>query len=124
MRVAAVFVALLVAAQAATAAPLGECHLDRAGPIGVREDVAERLKVSQLKAELHEEKMRAAGVQPSYPATAAAVPGPDQLKAAFEADTAAWRYACRSPQVVEFDSALTRAASAAESARLADTSQK
>lgn len=121
MRAAAVFVALLIAAQAASAEPFGDCHLDRAGPIGVREDVAERLKIAQLKAELHTEKMRTAGVEPSFAATAEAVPGSDQLKAAFEGDSAAWRYACRSPQVVEFDRALTRAASAAERARAADT---
>lgn len=120
MRASAAFIALLIAAQAAIAEPLGDCHLDRSGPIGVREDVAERLQIAQLKADLHAEKLKGSGTEPSYPATAAAVPTREQLQAAFEADSVAWRFACRSPQVVAFDGALTRAASAAFSARAAD----
>ena len=120
MRAAAVFVALLIAAQAATASQFGDCHLDRAGPIGVREDVGERLEIAQLQAELHTVTLELFGKEPSFPATRRAVPTDDQLKAAFEADTMAWRHACRSPQVVAFDRSLTRISSAAAEARKVD----
>ena len=120
MRASAAFIALLIAAQAAIAEPLGDCHLDRSGPIGVREDVAERLQIAQLKADLHAEQLKAAGAAPSFPASRQALPAADQLKAAFEADTASWRYACQSPHVVAFDRALTSAMSKAEQARKVD----
>ncbi len=120
MRVSALFIASLIAAQAAVAAPMGDCHLDRSGPIGVREDVGERLKIAQLQADLHTAKLELFGKEPSFSATRRALPTSDQLKAAFEADTMAWRHACRSPQVVAFDRSLTRLSSAAAEARKVD----
>lgn len=120
MRTPALFIALLIAAQAAIAEPLGDCHLDRSGPIGVREDVAERLQIAQLKADLHAEQLKASGIESSFAASRRALPSAEQLKASFEADSVAWRYACRSPQVVAFDRALTRSAARAAEARMAD----
>lgn len=122
MRAPALFIALLIAAQAAIAdaSNFGDCHLDRSGPIGVREDVAERLQVEQLKADLHAEKLKANGAVSSFAASRQALPSAEQLKAAFEADSAAWRYACRSPHVIAFDRTLTSAMSKAEQARKVD----
>ncbi len=120
MRVSGVFIVLLIAAQSAIAEPMGECHQYRDGPVGVREDVAERLFIAQLQADLHAAKLEHFQIEPSFSASRRALPTDDQLKAAFEADTLAWRHACRSPQVVAFDRSLTRIASAAEQARKAD----
>ena len=120
MRAPAIFIAALIAAQAAVAEPMGECHQYRDGPVGVRQDVAERLFIAQLQADLHAAKLELFQQEPSFSASRRALPTSDQLKAAFEADTLAWRHACRSTQVVAFDRSLTRLAAEAETARNVD----
>ncbi|HHM8366109.1 TPA: hypothetical protein ACRMZW_004311 [Pseudomonas aeruginosa] len=120
MRAPAIFIAALIAAQAAVAEPMGECHQYRDGPVGVIYEVHERLQIAELKADLHAAQMAAVGGEPRFAASRRALPSEDQLRAAFDADRSAWRYSCRSPHVVALDRSLSRISSAAAQARKAD----
>ncbi len=85
-----------------------------------RDTLHYQLRIERMEAQHHLLDMRARGMEVSYAASGALTPTRDQVASAFSADEAAWKFSCRSPQVLELQRRLARAATESAAGRLSD----
>lgn len=86
-----------------------------------RQTLHYQLRIERMEANHHVLDMRARELEVGHIASGALIPTQDEVDQAFAADAAAWKFACRSPQVLELQRRLARASIESAAARLADT---